>query len=199
MKLMPKVFLISAAVVAAVGLAAAAAAEIKHNHVLTIRLPNGSQEQILYVGDTPPEVRLQPGLTPFTPIPAADPFGPDSPFAALQRLDAQMDREAAALLQQARSLSDPLFDRAGGSMQVDWSKLPAGASGYSVVSTMSGGKVCTQTTQYGPAGSSGQMNAVTRVSGDCNASGGSSSSAPSAASMRKGVDFPILQQISSRL
>src|ERR1700753_2191885 len=89
---------------------AAAIAQIKHSHVLQVRLPDGTLEEIRYAGDTPPVVRLQPGWAPAAYAWPADAFGADSPFLALERISAQMDREAAALLQQAHSLPGPVLE-----------------------------------------------------------------------------------------
>lgn len=168
MKALKTPLFIGAAAIAVIGLTGAAVAEIKHSHVMQIRLPDGSLEQIRYTGDTPPVVRLQPGGAPIAYAWPEDVFGLDSPFAALERLSAQMDRDAAVLFQQAQDIPDPLIAWPGGLTQVDLGKLPPGMSGYSVVSTVSDGRVCTRTVQYGPSGSSGRLTAVTHVSGDCN-------------------------------
>jgi len=195
MKALKTPLLIGAAAVAAIGLAGAAMAQIKHSHVMQVRLPDGTLEQIRYVGDTPPVVQLQ---TDWTPIVVAWPqaaFEADAPFAMLERLTAQMDREAAALLQQARSLPGPLTGGPAGLTQVDIGKLPPGVSGYSVVSTMSGGKVCTRTMEYGRLDGAGQPKAVTRVSGDCD---GAAKAAPPEQPVRAGAERPRLQQVSAR-
>ena len=47
--------LIGAAVLAAAGLAGASAGELARTHILTVRLPDGSIEQIRYLGDRPPD------------------------------------------------------------------------------------------------------------------------------------------------
>ena len=190
-------FLIGAAAIAAIGLAGAAVAEIKHSHVMQVRLPDGTLEEIRYAGDTPPVVRLQPGWAPAAYAGPAEAFGADSPFVALARISAQMDREAAALLQQAHSLPGPLVDRPAGLTEVDLGKLPQGISGYSVVSTMSGGKVCTRTVQYGPSGGSGRLAAVSRISGDCDEVAKPSPSAQPVKAPETGHQ-PLLQQVSAR-
>jgi len=190
-------FLIGAAAIAAICLAGAAVAEIKHSHVMQVRLPDGTLEEIRYAGDTPPVVRLQPDWSPAAYVWPADVFGADSSFAALERISAQMDREAAALLQRAHSLPGPLFDGRAGLTEVDLGKLPRGISGYSVVSTMSGGRVCTRTVQYGPSESSGRMTAVRRVSGDCDDAAKASPSAQAVTAPQSGHQ-PLLQRVSAR-
>jgi hypothetical protein len=201
MKSMRKALLVTAAALAACGVAGAAAAAIQHSHVVTIRLPHGTQEQIPYLGDTPPEVRLQPAWAPFaTAFPSADALAFDAPFVALPRVSAEMDREAAALMQQARSLPIPLSDGAG-LTRIDLGKLPPGVTGYSVVSTVSGGKVCTRTTEYGRPDRSGRPRALTRVSGDCNASAAPSSPAPTSVDSQAGAPRfanPMLQEVAAR-
>ncbi len=150
----------------AVGVAGLAAAEIKNQHVLTIRLPDGSQELIDYVGDTPPEVRLMPARwAAFSPL--TDRFGPDVPFAALDAISAEMDAEAASLMRQTPSLPGFLFDNGAVLRQVDLGKLPRGMQGYTMVSTLSGAGVCTRTTEYRSDASGGQPKVLTHTSGTC--------------------------------
>jgi hypothetical protein len=206
---MRKLALVSAVV--AIGLAGgAAAAVVNHTHVLTLRLADGTREQIFYVGDTPPQVRMQPVQGAFAAFPAAaGPFGYDPAFAELQRLSAQMDREAAAMLTAPMLggpvLGSPMLSGSGGLMTVDLGKLPPGVHGYSMVSTMSGGKVCTRATEYGAADGSGAPREVTRVSGDCGASAAPApravaptASARTPAPRDPGARSPLLQSVSYR-
>ena len=197
MKALKKPFLVGAAAIAAIGLAGAAVAEIKHHHVMRVRLPDGTLEEIRYTGDTPPVVRLQLGLAPSAFAWPGDIAGADLPFAALERLSMQMDREAAALLQQAPTVPDPLVGDPEGLVQVDLGKMPPGMRGYSVVSTMSAGRACTRTVQYGPSGSSGRLTAVTHTSGDCG-DGPKTSPTGQALGAPEGAHEPLLQQVSAR-
>ena len=199
MKALKTPLLIGAAAVAAIGLAGAAMAEIKHNHVMQVRLPDGTLEEIQYAGDTPPVVRLQPGWAPIVDAWPVDVFGAaESRFAALKRLSAQMDREAAALFEQARSMPDPLIGGPGGLTQADLGTAPPGMSGYSVVSTVSGGRVCTRTVRYGPSAKSGRLTAVTQVSGDCDSPEKASPSSQ-AVSAPEATSRPMLQPVSARM
>ncbi len=163
MRLLRKALLAGAAALAAVGLAGVAAAQIAAaSHVLDIRLPDGTRERIRYVGDTPPEVRLEPARAAAIDGPAfADPFGPGSPFAALRRLSAEMDRQAAAMLREAEGLPSM-----GGLMQADLGALPSGAQGFTVVSTMTGDGICTRTTRYVSAPGAAPK-VVAHTSGQC--------------------------------
>ena len=198
MKALKKPLLIGAAAIVAIGLAGAAVAGIKHSHVMRVRLPDGTLEEIRYTGDAPPVVRLQPGWAPIDDAWPADVFGAEPPIAALERLSAQVDREAEALFQQARSLPGPLIGGPGGLTQVDLGGLPHGMSGYSVVSTVSGGRVCTRTVEYGPSDSSGRLKALTRISGDCDGPTKAPSSPVQAVSPSDGADHPLLQQVSAK-
>ncbi len=199
MKALKRSVLVGAAAVAAIGLGGGAVAEILHRHVLTIRLPDGSVEQIRYVGDTPPVVQLQSGLAPVAALPTDSLFDADSPFAALERISAQMDREAAALLEERRGLSASPSLNPGGLAQIDLARLPPGTRGYSMVSTMTGDRVCTRTTQYGPLDDSGRSKAVTRISGDCGSSSPpSSATRPTVTSPPEAVAHPMLQRVSAK-
>ena len=165
MKPLSKLAFAGAVVIAAAGVTAAAAGEIRNMHVLTVSLPDGSQEQIRYLGDTPPQVRLQPGLTV-----VADPFGsgsPFAPFALMRQISAQMDREAVALFQQSAMLPGPGFIGPDGLMQVDLGRLPAGVQGYEMVSTTTGSGVCTKTVRYTASDRGQPPKVLTSSSGAC--------------------------------
>lgn len=195
MKALKKPILIGAAAVAVIGLAGAAAAGIKPSHVMEVRLPDGTLEQVRYTGDTAPVIRLQAGCAPIVVAWPQDALDADGPFA---RLSAQLDREAAALLQQVSNLPGPTIDGPAGLTQVDIGKLPPGVTGYSVVSTMSGGKVCTRAVEYGRPDASGRPKAVTRVSGDCGQAAESSAAPDQVASTHERGPRPLLQQVSAR-
>ena len=51
--------------------------------------------------------------------------------------------------------------------QVDFSHMPAGASGYTMVSTFSGGHMCTRTTEYSSAENGQPPKILTKTSGSC--------------------------------
>jgi hypothetical protein len=159
--------LLAGAIVA--GLAGLAAAEIKNTHLLTVRLPDGSIEQIRYTGDTPPRVSVN-NPAPFMAFaPIADPFGDDPAFVALARMSAAMDQQADAMLHQVADLPRPALNGSGGLMTVDATQLPPGVSGYSFVSTISGSGVCTQSMEYTSAGNGQAPKILTKSSGDCGA------------------------------
>jgi hypothetical protein len=149
---------------AVAGLAAAGAVAAENSHVLTLRLPDGSQEQIHYAGDVAPKVRILSGPQTFVAFaPMLDPFGPNSPFAAMDRMSQVMDRDAAQMLRQARTLPTG----AGGLKPVDLGSMPPGVSGYTEVSTFSGGKMCTHITRYSAGAAGTPAKVLTSSTGDC--------------------------------
>ena len=91
--------LIGAVVLAAAGLAGASAGELARTHILTVRLPDGSIEQIRYVGDLPPQIHWTQDPAPLF-SPGFERMDMNSPFAALDRMSAEMDREAQAIFNQ---------------------------------------------------------------------------------------------------
>lgn len=167
MKVSRTAILAGAALVALAGISATASAESRF-HVETIRLPDGAIEHIRYTGDEPPVVRLAPPSLAdvFAPFPDLAAF--QAPFVRLERLSAAMDRQAADMLRQANALDRRLAtSRPGDWMTIDFHDLPAGARGYSTVSTFSDGHVCKRTTRYFSAGSGKAPRVETSTSGDC--------------------------------
>jgi hypothetical protein len=136
----------------ALGTGTLAIAAARNSHVLTVRLPDGTLEKIHYTGETAPTVRFQALGQPvvmFAPLGAAPfraVFAPDPMFARMEQISAAMDRQAAEMM--------AAFDAAGPGIgfapltQVDLARMPAGAQGYTMVSTLSGADVCTRTTEY---------------------------------------------------
>ena len=82
-------------------------------------------------------------------------------------MSAEMDREAAALWNETARLSDSTLLPSGDLTAVDFGKLPPGARSFSVVSTLSGGHVCTRSVEYSASPDGGRPRIVTRTSGDC--------------------------------
>ncbi|TAN02364.1 MAG: hypothetical protein EPN45_11455 [Rhizobiaceae bacterium] len=165
--------LASAALLAAAGIAGTAAAHSlsSNSHVLTVRLPDGSLERIRYTGDHPPAVSF---ANPFDVVfaPTGDGFGIASPFAEMERISAAMDRETTAMVREARHIDRLAFASAGqlpGQLNVDFTNLPRGVQGYSMVSTMSGGHVCTRSMEYLSQGPGKPPRIETKTSGHCSA------------------------------
>jgi hypothetical protein len=133
-------------------------------HSLLVRLPDGGVAQIEYAGNIPPRVAFAPAPLPVEFLPAA------SPFVALDRISAQMDREMAALIDSA-AFPPPALGP-GPLLNADMRNLPAGATEYSYVSTIGGGgNYCSRSVEVTRAGPDGHPHVVTHQSGDCRAIG----------------------------
>ncbi|WP_309607060.1 hypothetical protein [Phenylobacterium sp.] len=169
MRTLRKVILAGAAVIALAGAAGLAAAELKNAHVLAVQLPDGSVARIRYVGDTPPTVSFTPAPIAFSiPSPASDPFVPESPFAALERMSGDMGRGVDAIFREVSA--QPAMAIIGPDlMQVDVGKLPPGVQGFSMVSTISGNGICTRSVQYRSPGEGRPPQVATQTSGACTA------------------------------
>ena len=172
----------AAAVLGAAGLTGAAAAATQNSHVLTVQLPDGGVAHILYFGDTPPQVRLQ-SAQPFAP--AAWPGGVaglfDPGLPAVDSVMAQMDRQADLMFAQAQQMMSAA-PSGQGLQRADFGRLPAGATGYSVVSTISTQGTCTRAVEYRSTGN-GPPQVTSRTSGDCGAAN-AAPAAPNAAPSR---------------
>jgi hypothetical protein len=154
------------------GVASVALAGVAFAHSLTVQLPGGATEHITYAGDVAPQISFGP--TPIAAEPTWD-FGANSPFALMQQISAEMDRETAAMMRQMDQLQAiALRPMATGSVQpleVNMTNLPRGAQGYSFVSTMSSGGVCTQSMQITSNGPGQKPRVITHSSGNCSALG----------------------------
>jgi hypothetical protein len=180
-----KAYLAATAMIAVAGFAGLAAAQSKNVHVMTVRLPDGSLEQIRYQGDAVPQIRLEAEPAAFAVLaPSADGW---SPFAELERISAGMDREAAAMLQDAQAGPALGLYGANGPIPVAFGRLPPGASGFSMVSTSSGDGVCTRSVQYRSLGDGKAPQVVAHASGDC----GGSASGPATHSVSPMTAAPI--------
>ena len=173
------VLLAGAAGLAVAGLTGMATAQTVTNpeqaHVLNIRLPNGQVEQIRYTGKVPPTVILAPDAA------MAPAFGFGSPFAMLERMSADMDRQAAALFH-------------------DVDAIPMNAGGFGVIPAMSGPGVCMRSVQVTYTGDGRAPHVVSQTSGDCGPTHGSSAPVmlPSAPAPRRAAPDVILAKADSR-
>lgn len=89
--------------IAALGIGLAATASAQTQNTMTVRLPTGGLAEIRYVGDVPPQVVFLPARTASSDrwAPVASLFGPDSPFALIERISAEMDLRAEAMFRHA--------------------------------------------------------------------------------------------------
>ena len=160
------------------GACGTAAAENAQSHVMTIRLPGGTIEEIRYTGNVAPRVVVSPERMPVDfGWPAAF-FGPDSAFAELDRISAAMNRQMDVMLHNAEALAgEPGLVR-----EIDAGNLPPGTQGYSFVSTMSGNGVCGKSIEITSRGDGRKPQVVSKSWGDCEKGhngGGVNSIAPS--------------------
>lgn len=128
-------------------------------HVMTVQLPTGEVAQIQYVGDVAPGMVLVPVAEPVSTMP---PVG--NPFAMMDAMAAQMDREMASLMHQVDRMSaasEPGLTEAG------FGQVPAGVTEYSVVSTLMPNGVCTRTVRISATPGQAQPRMVSQASGAC--------------------------------
>jgi hypothetical protein len=160
MKASRRVLMAGIAAIALNGTCAVAVAGGQGAHAMTVALPDGGTAVIQYTGDVAPKVSFA------TDPAAAEIFGPDSPFAAMERILAQMDREMAAMMQQANMMAvrlpspDQVFN-------ADLRDMPAGATEYSVVSSLTGNGFCSRSTEITNLGNGEKPKVVTHTAGDC--------------------------------
>jgi hypothetical protein len=138
------------------GLGVAAVAEAPKVHVLRVALPDGRVQLVRYTGDTPPRIVL-------VRAPAAE-----SPFAALDRMSAMMDMQAAQMMRQVSAMAArPASVTPGGNMQLAaLANAPAGARYSYTTTTVVNGRVCTTNVQATSLGVGKQPQLLRRVSGD---------------------------------
>jgi hypothetical protein len=124
------------------GIAGIAKAQTPDAHVLTVRLPDGRVEQIRYTGNVPPTVIVGPQAM-------ATSFAPVSPFAMLERMSEDMERQQAVMF---RAINDMTMPNAGG---------------FGVIPAMSGPGVCTRSVQITFTGNGQAPHVVSQTAGDC--------------------------------
>jgi hypothetical protein len=157
---------------------AALAADAPRFHMMNVNLPDGAVAHVRYSGEVAPTVTVDPAPGPrwFDPASAFSGFD-RAPFAAFDRIAAEMDREAAAMLRQARrgggtgEIAGPDLLAAGG--------FPAGAAGYSFVSETTSNGTCTRSVEVTRAAPTAKPHVVTSATGNC--AGRSAGQAPTAA------------------
>ena len=157
---------ITLAGVAALALAGVAYAAAANTRRLDVALPEGGVAHIEYTGDVAPKVIVSRGIAADPvgwPAFAAAPFAMPE-FAALDRIAADMDRQARAVMAQAGAVAGQPFGQLD---QVSLARLPAGTVQYSYVSTSTGKGVCNQSVQVTSTGTGQPPKVVRQVSGNC--------------------------------
>jgi hypothetical protein len=159
--------LLAGAAAVLLGSSGNALAQNANMHRMTVQLPGGGVAEIQYTGNVPPQVTVRSGPAATSAFfQGASPLGATSPFATLDRMAAEMDREAAALLRYTDVMAAQPWPALGGLTLTNAQNLPPGTSGYSYVATLSGNGVCTRSTEITAAGN-GPPRVVTHNSGNC--------------------------------
>lgn len=165
MRTVRKILLAGIAAIALVGSAGMALANGPALHTMKIHLPDGGIAQIQYSGNVPPKVTFD--TEPFM----ADFYGPESPFATLDRISAQMNQEMSSLVRETDVMAAPLWNREP-MFDIDLKNALPGVIQYSTVTTMSGdGHVCTRSIEMTSTGKDVRSRTVSHISGDCKPSG----------------------------
>ncbi|WP_296614421.1 hypothetical protein [Sphingomonas sp.] len=176
--------------IATLGVAGTAMAASNDTHVMAVGLPDGSVARIEYQGAVAPKVRVDssaPALRPMlriVPVQLADPFDA-APFAMIDRIMADMDRQAAAMT--AAAFQPVPAGKAGRPDLAAFGNLPAGAVSYRFVSTSDGNRVCTRSWQVTSQGPQQPPKLISASSGDCAGDGNSSPGTAGAGATAKTV------------
>jgi hypothetical protein len=110
---------------------------------MNVRLPDGAVQQIAYTGDVAPRIVF---------VPVAQQVA--SPFALLERVSEQMDRQMAMMMQAFSPMMTQTF--AGAPIQAGFGVMPAGAG------------VCMRSISVTYTGN-GQPHDVSKTAGNCGA------------------------------
>jgi hypothetical protein len=172
--------------VAAIAVAGVAVAQVITVHEVTVHLPNGGVEEIHYFGARAPQAFVSRDIAGY-PIGGPDAAYVDSPFTQLQWISAEMDRDAAAMLQRADLLEEEALQGPEGLTQISSETLPAGTRGISYVTTVTSQGVCVRSMQFTSTGGGKKPQVLTRTSGQCGGSGKSTASSKAAARSSKSV------------
>jgi hypothetical protein len=161
--------LAAVAAIGLVGTTSLAHAQTLQSQGLTVELPGGVVAHIRYTGNVPPQVVMVPAptaLDTMASMPAM--FGPDSPFAQMERISAEMDQQAMGLLQQVQQMASQPLPGPAQLTQAALSNLPPGSTSYEMVSTLSGNDVCTRSVEI-TTSANGIQHVVSHSSGPCRA------------------------------
>lgn len=120
-------------------------------HVMTVRTPDGTLEQIRYTGDVAPRVVFVPVTQMQAPVTQMQAM--ESPFAMLDRISAEMDRQMAMMMQDFPAM---MAQPAGpNTVQAAFGALPAGSG------------VCMRSISVTFTGNGQNPHVVRKTAGDC--------------------------------
>lgn len=176
------------AATASAALAGAAFAARDDTKVMLIAMPDGSVQQVHYQGDVAPRVLLVRAPAPVGLFDIA--FGPDSPFADMDRISAMMEAQSQAMMRQAVAMQAQAAQApADHGIVMTNAQGPVGTMQYSFTSTTTSADGCTRTISYssdGATAAAAQPQVVRTSSGSC----GPDSAGPAAAPANK-VTSPV--------
>lgn len=147
------------AALALIGSAGYALAHAAGMHTMTVRTPDGGVATIEYSGNVAPKITFGAA-----PIPSAF-LGARAPFAAFDRISAEMNHEMDVLLRQAGMLTQPAASTSP-FYSTMLQGMPSPGRGYSWTAAMSGNGVCTRTMRITRNGNA-KPHIVASSSGDC--------------------------------
>lgn len=130
-------------------------------HDITVELPGGGMEHIQYTGNVAPRIVFGAPASLDWTMPAA--WWPS--FPAFDALDAAMDRQMNAMLQQARALET--VTASGGVNDAALRNLPPGTTSYTWISTSDGTHSCTRAIRVSASEDGVKPQVVSQTSGDC--------------------------------
>ncbi|HEX3864061.1 MAG TPA: hypothetical protein VHY35_20450 [Stellaceae bacterium] len=137
-------------------------------HVMTVRLPDGGIGQVRYVGDVPPQIVFDNAASaPMRSFFPSSFFG-GSPFAMLDQISAEMDRQAATMFRQADAMA-AMAQSGTQPTEAAMRALPPGSENYTFVSTLSGNGVCSRSVEITSQGNGAAPKVVSHSSGSCGA------------------------------
>lgn len=168
---MRRALIAGVAILGLAGMASPVLAKTPETHTMTIEIPGGGVAEVQYTGNVPPTITFEPGVGPaFSVASVPGLFGPNSPFAMMQRISAEMNRETAALIREVESTTRALWSAP--LVPATFGKFGPGTSGYTFVSTITGNGVCTEGMQI-TYSRNGTPKVAYSHSGDCGPQGGS--------------------------
>ena len=132
-------------------------AQFVKTHTISVRLPDGGEARVFYAGNVPPGITVEPDGRTIAASWLPERFVAESPFAEMDWVAAEMDREADVML---RDTATP----------IPTGPLAPGAQGYSFASTLSGAGVCSRSVEIIADGHGDRPRVLTRTTGDCRVS-----------------------------
>ncbi len=154
MKNTPLTIVAGMAVLAVAGIVGA---RFVKTHTISVRLPDGGEARVFYAGNIPPGITVEPDAGTLAASWRPEPVAAELPFGEMDRVAAEMNREADALFREAAT-------------PIPITPPAPGRQGYSFVSTLSGAGVCSRSVEIIADGHGDRPRVLTRTTGDCGVS-----------------------------